>query len=173
MSKGITSLGMTILIATVIVIILVGTYATITFTNEGENLTCSESTATFAVLQNVTTTYVSYPIPAEPCQHHISLTGFSLNITSGTSLIALSGFVHVTSPSQLNGLIMYLDGTYEQYSPMTQIRATSYSFQYNTVLGNGTVPVTSGMNYTLEFVAVFKDGTATTASLTLKASQSN
>ncbi len=168
-SKAITSLGLSILIATVIVVILVGTYAAITFTSDGStSITCVESSGTFSVLQNSSTTYISYPVPAEPCQHHISLTGFSLNATRGTSLISLGGTIHVISRSQLTGLIIYVNGTYEQYNPMSPIKISSYSFQYNTVLGNGTVPIISGANYVVEFVAIFKDGTATTSSTTLK-----
>jgi hypothetical protein len=169
-SQGITSLGLSILIATAIVVILFGTYAAITFTNGGStSITCGESSATFAVLQNSTTTYVSYPIPAEPCQHQITLTDLSLNASGENSQIQLGGMIHVVSKSQLVGLIMYFNGTYELYNPMSSIRASSYSFQYNTVLDNTTIPIIPGMNYTVEFVAIFKDGTATTASATLRA----
>ena len=119
-SRGITSLVLSILIATAIIIILVGTYAAFTFTGgAGNATTCSISPATFAVLQNSTTTYISYPIPAEPCQHKMTLSGFSLNTAGETSQIPLSGTIHISSKSQLTGLLVYLDGTYEVYSPMS------------------------------------------------------
>jgi hypothetical protein len=169
-SRGITSFSLAILIVVAIIIILAGTYAAFTFTGGGgASTTCITSPATFSVLQNRTTTYISYPIPAEPCQHKMTLSGFSLNATLETSQIPLSGMIHISSKSQLNGLLIYLNGTYEVYSPMSLTGASSYSFQYNTVLDNATVPIISGMNYTIEFVAIFKDGTATTASTTLKA----
>ena len=99
----------------------------------------------------------------------MTLSGFSLNATAGTAQIPLSGMIHIGSKSQLNGLLIYLNGTYESYNPMSSIKASSYSFQYNALLDNTTVPIITGMNYTVEFVATFKDGTATTASITLKA----
>ncbi len=47
---------------------------------------------------------------------------------------------------------------------------TSYSIQFITVLSNATLPIVSGGSYTIEFVALFKDGTAATATTTINAS---
>lgn len=167
---GITSIALTVLIATMIIVILVGTYAAITFDGGSEtSMTCAESVATFAVLENGSTVHTSFPIPADPCQHRLTLEGFTLNSTSEGVQYTLGGMLHVDSKSQLVGLILYMNGSYELYNAMTPIKADSYTFQYSTVLGNASAPIFFGMNYTVEFVAIFKDGTATTASATLRA----
>ena len=65
--KSISSATAATLIATVIIIIVVGTYATLSF-NSGSSetsITCSESTATFTVIQNGTAQGLSYPIPGD------------------------------------------------------------------------------------------------------------
>ncbi len=154
-----------------IVIIVIGALAALPRVDNGStHITCSESPETFSVPQNSTTAYLTYGIPSDPCQGHISLGNFSLNVNSGSGQASLSGGIRVNSRSQLKGLIVYLNGTYETYSAMSPVGTTTYAFQYNTLLQDQIVPIVSGTSYTLEFVAIFKDGTATEASVSLTAS---
>ncbi len=158
------------LAATVIIIIVIGTYATLNF-NTGSSetsITCSESTATFTVIQNGTAQGLSYLIPADPCQHQISLSGFSLS-TTGNGTNSLNGNVNVNSRSSLITFIVYVNRTYELYNDFAHSGTSRYSIQYNADLNNATLPIIPGMSYTIEFVAIFKDGTATTVMTTVNA----
>ena len=158
------------LVATVIIIIVIGSYATLNFNNSGSKTskTCSESIATFTVIQNGTAQELSYPIPEGPCQHQISLSGFSLS-TTGNLSNALSGSVNVNSGSPLITFIVYVNGTYELYNAFSHSITSQYSIQYNAFLNNETLAIIPGMSYTIEFVALFKDGTATTATAIVNA----
>jgi hypothetical protein len=158
------------MIATVLIILVVGTYAALSFNRGGSetSITCSESIATFTVIQNGTAEAITYPIPAEPCQHQISLIGFALT-TNGSSN-QLTGNVNVNSRSPLATLILYVNGTYELFNDFARSGSTHYSIQYNSPpLNNETLPIITGMRYTIEFVALFNDGTATTAATTVNA----
>ena len=149
---------------TIIIVILIGAYATISTTNGSSetSITCSESTATFVISQNGTEEGLSAAIPAEPCQHHISLSGFKLTTSTGS----LTGSINVSSRSPLTTLILYLNGSYELYNVFAQ-SGTSFSMQYSTALSNSTLTIIAGITYNVEFVALFKDGTATTANTTI------
>lgn len=169
-SRAISSAGVAIIAGTVIVIIVIGLLAALPhFGNGSTHITCSESPETFSVPQNSTTSYLTYWIPADPCQGHISLGNFSLNVNSGTGQASLSGNVHVDSRSQLKGMIVYLNGSYETYSAISPVGTIGYTLQYDTILQDQIVPIVAGTIYTLEFVAIFKDGTATEASISLTA----
>ena len=168
--NAISSATAATLIATIIILILVGTYAAINFGSGASetSITCSESTATFSVIQNSTTADLNFPIPAEPCEHQISLSGFNLT-TAGDAPNSLSGNIKVDSRSPLTGFILYVNGTYELFNAMVPSHATTYSIQYNAVLSNATLPIIAGMSYSIEFVALFKDKTATTATTLVNA----
>jgi len=158
------------LVATVIIIIVIGSYVTLSFNNGSSktSISCSESTATFTVIQNGTAQELSYPIPADPCQHQISLSGFTIS-TNGNLSNALSGNVIVNSRSPLITFIVYVDGTYELYNDFSSSSTSQYTLRYNAFLNNETLPIISGMSYTIEFVALFKDRTATTATTIVNA----
>ena len=168
--NAISSATAATLIVTIIILILVGTYAAINLGSGASetSITCSESTATFAVIQNSTTADLNFPIPAEPCEHLISLSGFSLT-TAGVAPNSLSGYIKVDSPTLLTGFILYVNGTYELYNAMATSHATTYTIQYNAVLNNATLPIITGMIYSIEFVALFKDKTATTSTTLVNA----
>ena len=170
--RSVSSAMAATLVATVIIIIVIASYATLSFNNGSSetSITCSESIATFTVIQNGTAQGLIYPIPADPCQHQVSLSGFSLS-TTGNLSNTLRGNVNVDSHSPLITFIVYVNGTYELYSDLSHSGSAQYSIQYNAVLNNATLPIISGMSYAIEFVALFKDGTATTATTIVNATE--
>ena len=164
--KAISSALLATLVVTIIIVIVIGAYATISIKGGSSEtrITCSESTATFVVSQNGTEEALSAPIPAEPCQHQISLSDFSLETSTGS----LTGSINISSQSPLTTLILYLNGSYQTYNVFVQT-GSSFSMQYNAGLTNSTVTIIAGPTYNVEFVAFFKDGTATTANTTVVA----
>ena len=102
-------------------------------------------------------------IPSESCAHKISLSGFSL-----TPAGSLRGTISVDSQSPLTGLIVYFNGTYELYSGVANSNSSKYSILYGAVLVP-TQLIVAGKVYSLEFIALFKDGTATIASTQVSA----
>lgn len=168
--RAISSASLATIVATVVIIIAIGTYATINIDKSSSvtSMTCSESTTTFIVIQNGTSQSLSYLIPAAPCQHQITLSGFTLN-SSKTSLGSLTGNVNIKSDSPLKTFLVYVNGTYELFNVFGNSGSSSYAIQYNAVLNNATVPIFTGMSYEIEFVATFKDGTAATATTLINA----
>jgi len=162
--KAISSALLATLVATIVIVIVIGAYATISTMSGSSDtsITCSESTATFVISQNGTEEGLSAPIPAQPCQHHISLSGFTLTTSTGS----LTGSINVSTRTPLTTLILYLNGSYQLYNVFAQ-SGTSFSMQYNTGLTNSTLTIIAGLTYNVEFVALFKDGTATTANTTI------
>jgi hypothetical protein len=162
--RSISTASAATLVVTVIIIIVIGTYATLNFSSGGSetSTTCNESTTTFTVIQNGTTQDLSYLIPASQCQRQVSLSGFSLQ-SAGSSPGLLSGNVSVVSPSPLTTFLLYVNGTYELFNDFALSSGSSPIIQYNAVLSNATVPIITGLSYSIEFVAIFGDGTATTA----------
>ena len=155
------------LVVSIIIIISIATYATVVSNgNESTYVSCTATTSTLAAPQGLA---VVIPEP-ESCAHKISLSGFSLTPAgSGTSNSnSLRGTISVESQSPLTGLILYLNGTYELYSGMTNSNTTHYSIQYGAVL-SGTEPIVAGKAYSVEFIALFQDGTATIASTQISA----
>ena len=150
------------------IIIAIAAYAGTSLTGKSSetSITCSESFSEFNVIQNGTSAQLNLAFPASPCEHHISMSGFSLT-SSGTtsSSISLSGNVYVNSTSPLSALIVYVNGTYETTSSLANSNTRPYTIQYNAVLNNQTVPIIAGMNYKLEFVALFEDQSAATATV--------
>jgi len=170
-NRSISTASMATLVATIVIVIAIGTYALITFGNIGavqtaSTTTCSETTSTFTVDQNGSPLGLAYLIPASPCVHQVSLSGFTLK-QSG----AVSGNVHVDSNSQLSMFLIYLNGTYETFNDFAAHSGSSFTVQYNAVFSNSTLPIMSGSNYVIEIVAVFKDGTATPATTVVTASE--
>ena len=158
----------TIAVSLILVVAISG-YGTIDyFQNQPTSITCRESTSTFIVMQNETSIGIEFPIPAQPCIHEISLHGFTLTarVTSGD----LHGTITVNSRSQLEGLIVYVNGAYEIYAAMVGPKTREYSILYNATFSNDSPLITSGTNYLVKFVAIFKDGTASTASVVVRAS---
>ena len=169
--RSVSSAMAATLVATVIIIIVIESYATLSFNNGSSetSITCSESIATFTVIQNGTAQGLIYPIPEGPCQHQVSLSGFSLS--TGNLSTTLRGNINVDSHSPLITFIVYVNGTYELYSDLSHSGAAQYSIQYKAVLNNATLPIISGMSYAIEFIALFKDGTATTATTIVNATE--
>jgi cell division protein YceG involved in septum cleavage len=157
------------IVVSVIIIIGIASYAAISYYGNGPTtITCSESTSTFTVMQNDTIQAISFAIPAQQCIHHLALNGFSLSIVNNKGL--LEGTVSVNSGSPLDGLIIYLNGTYELYSPLSISNVRQYSMEYTTDLSNQTISIIAGKSYLIEFVGLFRDGTASTASIVVNAS---
>lgn len=166
---SISSASLVTLLVTVI-IIAIGGYAAFSISNNGTttSITCSESTATFNVLQNGTSQELSYPIPSEPCLHTIVLSGFSLTIDEGSG--DLNGNVSVNSHSPLITILVYVDGKYELFNDFSGKGSSPSTMLYFAPLNNSTVPLIAGNTYSIEFVAIFRDGTATTATTSVVAS---
>ncbi|MDG6906530.1 MAG: hypothetical protein JRN20_12175 [Nitrososphaerota archaeon] len=166
--RSLSKASIVILVITIIIIIVIGAYAALNFGSGGAvtSMTCAETTTTFTVFDNGTSQELNYLVPAEPCQHSISLSGFALG-AAGNSPGSLTGNVIVNSYSPLTMFLVYVNGTYELFNDFYNSGETHYTIQYNAVLNNSTLPIISGINYSVEFVAVFKDGTVATSTTTL------
>lgn len=152
-----------------VIVVAIASYATIDyFESQPTSITCSESTSTFTVMENGTGQGVEFPIPAQPCAHEMGLHGLTLTMRANSG--DLNGTISINSRSQLEGLIVYVNGTYEVYNAIAGSSARQYSIGYNTTLSNGSLLITPGTNCLVKFVAIFKDGTASTASAVVRAS---
>ena len=131
-AKAAISKGMVVTMAVSLVIVVAITgYATInSFENQPSSITCSESASTFSVMENGTGQGVEFTIPAQPCAHEIGLHGFTLTARANSG--DLNGTISINSSSQLEGLIVYVNGTYEVYTALAGSRAKQYAIEYNT-----------------------------------------
>ncbi|MGH2638781.1 MAG: hypothetical protein ACRDF4_05795, partial [Rhabdochlamydiaceae bacterium] len=157
------------LAVTGIIIIVIAAYAGLTLASNttDTSITCSESVSQFTVVQNGTASELTLSIPDSPCQHHITLSSFSLATTAGAdSSMSLSGNVYVNSTSPLSALVVYVNGSFETTTNLVSANTRPYTIQFNAILSN-TVQMIAGAKYRLEFVALFRDHTATTATTTV------
>jgi hypothetical protein len=168
-SQGISRATLATIVASLVIVVALGSYATINYlgNNQPVSITCNETTTTFYAPQNGTTQALAYPIPAAPCTHQLSVKNFSL--TAGTNM--LNGTIEVNSKSPITGLFIYVNGTYQTFNALTiSSSSAQYSLQYTAALSSSTISIVSGNSYLVEFVGIFKDGTATTASVPIIAS---
>jgi hypothetical protein len=168
-SQGISRATLATIVVSLVIIIAVVGYATISYlgTQQPTSITCSEATTTFYAPQNGTTQALAYPIPVAPCMHQLSLSGFSLTARTNT----LSGTLRVNSRSPITGLLIYVNGSYQTFNALSLPSSSGqYSLQYTASLANSTISIVAGNSYLVEFVGIFKDGTATTASVAITAS---
>ena len=162
-SRGISRATLATVVASLLIIFAIGSYAAIDYRGNQQptSITCSEITTTFDFPENGTTQALAYPIPVAPCMHELTLKSFTL--TAGTDI--LNGTVDVNSRSPITGLLIYVNGTYQTFSALKlSSSSVRFSMQYSASLSSHTISIVAGNSYLVEFVGIFKDGTATTAS---------
>ncbi|MDG6905023.1 MAG: hypothetical protein JRN20_04480 [Nitrososphaerota archaeon] len=159
--RGASLVMATVLVVSMVVVISVASYATIA-SSRGESTytTCATTTSVF-VPQNLTLN-----LPNDVCNHKVLLNGFSI-AASGTS-VSVRGTITFESNSPLTTLLLFFNGTYVTSNPFPPTNETSFSTTYGASF-NANAPVISGQSYSVEFIALFQDGTATVNSTMLKA----
>lgn len=156
------------------VVVIVGVYVDLNLNrNNILPITCGNSPTELTVTENGTTTVESYRIPALPCRHGISLSGFSLITTGAQIQNYLSGYVYINSTSPLTKLLLFINGTFESERSYSNNFTTPYAIQYKAGLSNTSLPIISGKTYVVEFVAVFQDDSASSATAMITANGSN
>ena len=127
-------------------------------------VTCNSSPTELAITENGTTTTIIAMIPSIPCQPQMTLSGFSICVGScNYPSPYLSGIISVNTSSPVSTLILYINGTYEESSPVLN-NFTTYAIGFKANPTDPSMPITANSAYTIKLVAIFKNGLAAVAS---------